>query len=94
MFVVSVTLYVGAFSLSVHHTHHVFSGLLYLQNLLVQLQALALDEVAGRGGHLIRQIPQSTQGKLKSGVHYSHHGLLLHDSQQLLLDGARERRKT
>lgn len=61
-----------------------FWGLRYLQSLLIQLKALALDEIASSGGHLICQIPESTQGELQSGVHHSHHGLLLHNSQQLL----------
>lgn len=59
---------------------------LYLQNLLIQLQALALNEIASTNGHLICEVPQSTQGKLQSGVHDSHHGLLLHYSKQLLLE--------
>ncbi len=65
----------------------------YLQNLLVQLQALALDEIASSGGHLICQVPQSTQGKLQSGVHHSHHGFLLHNNQQLLWDRENKWRK-
>lgn len=69
------------------------SGPLYLQNLQVQLQALALNEIASSSGHLISQVPQSTQGKLQSGVHDSHHGLLLHDSKQLLLDRAKQERQ-
>lgn len=67
-------------------------GLSYLKYLFVQLQALALDEVAGRCGHLICQVPKSTQCKLQSGVYHSHHGFLLHNSQQLLLD--RNHKKT
>lgn len=59
-------------------------GLTHLQHLLVQLQALALDEISSSGGQLVRQVPQSTQGKLQSGVHCSQHGSLLHNSQQLL----------
>lgn len=57
---------------------------LYLQDLLVKLQALALDEIVRGGGHLICQVPQSTQGELQSGVQHSHHGFLLHNRQQLL----------
>ena len=68
-------------------------GLLYLQDLLIQLQAVALDEAVGCCGHLVCQVPQSTKGKLQSGVHHSNHGFLLHDSQQLLLDRAKEKRK-
>lgn len=66
-------------------------GLTHLQHLLVQLQALALDEISSSGGQLVRQVPQSTQGKLQSGVHRSQHGSLLHNSQQLLQNRMMER---
>lgn len=86
----SVALCVGA---ALYLYISVIFGFLYLQNLLVQLQALALNEIASSSGHLIRQVPQSTQGKLQSGVHDSHHSLLLHNSKQLLLDRAKEKGK-
>lgn len=78
-----VSLRVGAFLYQGVY-HGIFQGLFYLQNLLVQLHALALDEIASGGGHFICQVPQSAQGELQSGVHHSNHGFLLHDSQQLL----------
>lgn len=80
---VNVSLCEGSFLISVSIV--MFSGLLYLQNLLVQLQAPALNEIARCYWHFIRQVPQSTQGKLQSGVDNSNHGFLLHNSQQLLL---------
>lgn len=66
---------------------------LYLKNLLIQPQALALDKIASSGGHLVRQVPQSAEGELQSGVYHSRHGFVLHYSQQLLWDGGHERRK-
>lgn len=58
----------------------------YLQDLLVKLQALTLNEVVSRGRDLIRQVPQSSKCKIQSGVNHPHHGLLLHNGQQLLRD--------
>lgn len=58
----------------------------YLQDLLVKLQALTLNEVVSGGRDLIRQVPQSSKCKIQSGVNHPHHGLLLHNGQQLLRD--------